>query len=346
MARHESSPPEPPVHGAYATWVPDDLEEPPREVLELAARLAVGAARGPVHRVDPILGRGVVNWVVLAEAGEETVVARISREVDDPSALEVYEKEAWCLEHAGAIGLPGPRALSTGVLDGRAYMVMTYVPGEPGATVPMDVLGVWKELGGYAARIAQIPARGFGNVLVDAGRAEFRDSFHASWRDRIEYNIEHLVRGDPLVRLGVYEREHRERIHDHFRALLMEEWRLALCHGDLDPSNTIVDGAGDVHLMDWGSAAVDVWPEAVVADVRRLLYLGRTTPAAVGWFLDGLGLRDASSARFRTRVERVMLLRAFDRVRWALDRGTPRLHEIAGEAYQLWHGLRLGSHAG
>lgn len=335
-----------PPRGAYPTWVPDDIRQPPPRDLDLAARLAMEVARRPVRRVQPILGRGVVNWVVLAEAGDSTVVVRLARDGDDRKALEKYRKEAWCLERAAGIGLPGPRALSSGVYEGRSYMVLTFVPGESGDGVPMDVLGVWKELGGYAARIARIPVTGFGTRLDHPGPGIFGDPFHASWRDRIEYNMERLEPGDPFTEMGIYEEHQRDEIRAHFEAMLMEEWPLALCHGDLAPSNTIIDGAGKVHLLDWGSASVDAWPESAVADVRRLLYLGRTTPAAVGWFLDGLELPDSRSALFRTRVERVMLLKAFDRARWAVDREPHDLETIASEAYQVWHGLRFGSHDG
>ena len=334
------------ARGAYRTWVPDDLQDPPASDVDLAANLAMQVARKPVRRVEPILGRGVVNWVVKAEAGDVTVVVRLYRAADDRAALEGYRKEAWCLDRAHDIGLPGPRTLSTGMHEGRAYMVMTYVPGQSGDGVPMDVLGVWKELGGYAARIARIPVTGFGNRLVDPRSGRFEDSFHPSWRARVEYNIDRLEPDDPFMSLGIYAPSQQEQIRTHFREMLAQEWELALHHGDLVPENTIVDGAGDVHLLDWGAAAVEVWPEAVVADLRRLLYLGKASPAAVGWFLDGMELPDSRSARFRTRVERVMLLRAFDLARWAVENDAPRLEDIAAEAYQLWHGLRIGSHDG
>jgi tRNA A-37 threonylcarbamoyl transferase component Bud32 len=331
---------------AHRTWVPEDPEYPPKEDLNLAAELAYDVARSPVLRVQPILGRGIVNWAIHVEAGDVSVVVRLARAGSDETALRDYQKEAWCLEKARQIGLPGPRALSTGDHDGRAYIVLTYVPGESGVGVPMNVLGVWKELGGYAARIRQIPVSGFGNVLADSEAGRFEDSFHTSWRDQIEYNIDRLVPDDPLIRLGVYDRSQQDDVRTHFKEMLLEEWSFALSHGDLVPANTIIDGAGDVHLMDWGSAAVDVWPEGVVANTRRLLYSGKSTPAAAGWFLDGMELTDSQSARFRTRVERVMLLKAFDLTRWALDNDEPRLEDIAADAGHVWHGLRFGEYAG
>ena len=334
------------ARGAYPTWVPDDLHDPPEADLELAGRLAMEVARSPVRSVRPILGRGTVNWVVVAEAGDTAVVVRLTRQGDDRQVLDKYRKEAWCLERAAEIGLPGPRPLSIGEYEGRSYMVLTYVPGESGAGVPMDVLGVWKELGGYASRIARIPVTGFGDHLADPSSGRFDDSFHSSWRDRIEYNLDRISDADPFIELGIYDASHVGMLSEHFREMLMDEWEVALCHGDLAPHNTIVDGAGTVHLMDWGAASVDAWPETVVADARRMLYLGRASPAAVGWFVDGMELPDPRSARFRTRVERVMLLKAFDRARWALERKLPNLETIVSEAYQVWHGLRLGSQDG
>lgn len=327
-------------------WAPHDLGAPPSDVVRLASGLALKVARRPARAIEPVMGRGVVNWIFVADAGDDRLVVRLSRSDDESGVLETYRKEAWCLEKARELGLPGPRALSVGREEGRAYMVLTYIPGETGQGVPMDVLGVWKELGGYAPRIARLDVKGFGDRLVDGDTGRFEDSFHASFRDRIEHNLDRLGPHDPLVELGVYRPEHVDPIRTHFRAMLLEEWTLALTHGDLTPANTIVDGAGDVHLLDWGSAAVDAWPESVVAGARALLYLGRATPPEVGWFLDGMELPEANDADFRTRVERVMLLRAFDRVRWARARRPDRIEETAAEAHDIWHGVRLGHHEG
>lgn len=310
--------------------------------LEVAESLAHEVFGAPCDEVREIVGMGVVNRVFVARSGSDSVVVRMSVDDDQEVSLAAYRKEAWCMEQAARVGIPVPAASASGRRHGRAFLIESFIEGDSGEGVSMYVLAIWKELGYYARRLAEIEVGGFGPDLISAEEGRFGNAHAATWSDQIEYNLQALTENDPLIGLGVYEPEHRYPLRARFAEMQDQGWATALCHGDLVPGNTIVDPIGDVYLLDWGSARVDVWPESVVAGVRKLLYLGRRNPNEVGWFMDGLDLEGSRTSEFRRRVESVMLLKAFDAVRWALDQNAESLGSLVKEAGGVWHAVRFG----
>ena len=79
--------------------------------MDLAAQVATAYLRRPVQSLTPIAGKGSVNLIFTAHAGDAAVVVRISKPEDAARGLLFYEKEAWCLAQAAAVGIPGPQVL-------------------------------------------------------------------------------------------------------------------------------------------------------------------------------------------------------------------------------------------
>jgi len=302
------------------------LEIPPDETRlatdageRLAARLASRVWGGRAVRVRRVVGRGAVNQVFVVEGGGRSLVVRLC---DAPHALRQYEKEAWCIERARRVGVPGPRVFAVGTIDegdgGAAYMIESFVGGAAGDELPAgEGLRVWRKLGEYARAIHAVGLDGFGIDLPDFTSGDAR----GGWLRYVDYNVESLDERDELLRLGVLTREQSPRVRAIFEGLRGREFRFGLNHRDLSLKNTIVDGAGLIHLLDWGSAAADIVPHMELAQLLKAqMTKGEPDDAATAALLEGYGMGRAEYEALLPELESVLLLRAFDLVRYAVER--------------------------
>lgn len=294
---------------------------------ELAARLAAGFWGGRRVRVRRIVGRGLVNQVFVVEGGGESVVVRLC---DGPYAAEQHEKEAWCIAAARGVGVPGPSVFAVGTAeDGAAYMIESFVAGVAGDELPGEALRIWRKLGEYARAIHGIEVDGFGVNLPDFTSGDAR----GGWLRYVDYNVESLNERDELLRLGVLTRGQSPRVRAIFEGLRGREFRFGMNHGDLSLKNTIVDGAGGVHLLDWGTAFADIVPHHdFVQLLKKQLTKGEPDDAGVGAFLEGYGMGREEYEALLPELESVLLLRAFDLVRYAIDRRPEHVPHYAARA--------------
>lgn len=267
-------------------------------------------------RVRRIVGKGSVNQVFVAEGDGESIVLRLC---DGPYALKQHEKEAWCLARAREVGVPGPSVFAVGTTGGgAAYMIESFVEGTTGDELSVAAsLRIWRKLGEYARAIHTIEIDGFGVNLPDFTNGDAR----GGWLGYVDYNVESLNEQDELLRLGVLTWEQSPRVRAMFEELRGREFRFGVNHGDLSLKNTIVDEAGGVHLLDWGTASADIVPHHDLLQLlRQQLTKGEPDDDATGAFLGGYGMTRGEYEALLPEVESVLLLRAFDLVRYAIDR--------------------------
>ncbi|HEX8286208.1 MAG TPA: aminoglycoside phosphotransferase family protein [Pyrinomonadaceae bacterium] len=292
---------------------------------EAASAIAVGLF-GPAARATPVVGRGSVNKVFFVESPGGKVVIRMS---DRPDAPDEYAKEVWCIGRAAALGVPVPSVLRVGRRGRHAYMVESFVAGDEGRDAPAAESEVWRALGGYARLIHSIDVPGFGlklsEITVGGGRE--------AWARHLEYNVESLNEDDALLGLRVVTREESSAVREVFKGLRGRDFRFGLNHGDLSLRNTIVGAEGRVTLLDWGSAEAAAVPHH---DLIQLLKTGMTEgdPSGVEFraFLDGYGISPAELERMMPELEALLTLRAFDKLRWALDWSVDDLGDYVGHA--------------
>ena len=281
---------------------------------ELAARLASEFWGGRRVRVRRVVGKGTVNQVFVAEGDGERIVLRMC---DSPYALKQHEKEAWCIARARGVGVPGPSVFAVGVSEGAAYMIESFVAGAAGDELPGEAPRIWRKLGEYARAIHAVEVDGFGVDLPDFTSGDAR----GGWLRYVDYNVESLNGRDELLRLGVLAPGQSARVRAVFEGLRGREFRFGLNHGDLSLRNTIVDDAGRVHLLDWGTASADVVPHRELAQLLKEQWVkGEPDDAATGAFLEGYGMGRGEYERLLPELESVLLLRAFDLVRYAVER--------------------------
>lgn len=215
--------------------------------------------------------------------------------------------------------------VARGSLRGAPYLVQDFVEGGPGQS--HRSLELWRTIGGYARIVQEIP------ITTDAPEglfSRFGRDLSAAWHADLGYNLDQLVADDPLLALGVYRAEEQARLRARLRRLRDVAVGFGLSHGDLHPRNVIVPRAGPPVLIDWGSASAGPVP---YGDLRPLLEehraAGDPSAAELQAFADGLGgsLEDLSET-----LEDMIVLRALDLVRWAIDRRPDRLDDVVASS--------------
>ncbi|MBM7565057.1 phosphotransferase family protein [Paenibacillus sacheonensis] len=296
-----------------------------------AERIAGDFLQEQVKASYQIVGKGFINQVCVVKTASRKVVVRMN----DTGTYPNYAKEKWCMEQAAAAGIPGPEALAIGIADETAYMILTFVDGDNGVDSAVPNTEIWRQLGRYAKRIHAIPVKGYGENLIDPVHGEFHSPPHpgsdGSWLGYVKHNIHSLTEHDRLIKLGVLTPVQSNRARELFEHLKNQTFRFGLIHGDLSIKNTIVDRTGQVIVLDWGNAEVRPVPHGDINWLMQLQMLdGDPNPEELQAFLDGYGIGAADFAATRP----LLLLKAFDNLRWALDRCPERVESYAAFAKQ------------
>jgi aminoglycoside phosphotransferase (APT) family kinase protein len=279
-----------------------------------------------------IIGKGIINQVCVVETESRKVVVRMN----DKDTFPSFIKEKWCIEQAAAVGIPGPEVLSIGIVDETAYMIQTFIYGDNGFDSTVLKSDVWRQLGEYAKLIHSIQVKGFGENLIDPVHGEFQSPSHAgsdgSWQGYVQYNINSLTEYDRLIKLGVITQMESQRVRKLFENLKKETFRFGLNHGDISLKNTIVNQANQVILLDWGNAEVSVVPHGAVIQLMQYQILGEgPNIEEFKAFLDGYGI----SVKDLAEMRHLLLLRAFDNLRWAIDRSPDLIEPYTAFAKQV-----------
>lgn len=276
-------------------------------------------------KISPLIGKGSVNNVFLVETELSKLIVR----TNGANSLDKYEKEKWAAERANEKQIPTPPILKTGVFENQAFSVQKYVEGIEGVSFTFNREFIWKKLGEYARRIHEIEVGGFGLSFRDMTTGDSRQG----WLEYLEYNIASLNERDELLSLGVISKPHSKFFRKLFAGLKQRNFRFGLNHGDLSLKNTIVDGSGTIHLIDWGSAEASIVPHHDLIELLKMNLLENNPHSAeYSAFLKGYGFSGDDYAQIAADLKALSVLRAFDKLRWALDRKIPELPDYVSEA--------------
>lgn len=294
--------------------------------IELASRLTSNFFNEPLGRIAPLIGKGSVNKVFIVETVNRRAVVRMS---DRGEALDEYHKEAWCMERAAERGVIVPSVIGVGRYEGNAYIVESYIAGDEGRDIPAAKLRIWRELGRYAKLIHSIHVHGFGLKLSEIRQGDARKS----WLRYLEYNIESLTEEDALIKLKVLTPQQSKVVRSVFADLKGREFTFGLNHGDISLKNTIVDVHGGVTLLDWGSAEASIVPHHDLIEMLKMSMLeGDPDDEAIMAFLESYGISPAGYEGMMRELEALLLLRAFDKLRWAIEWNPKELDSFVSHA--------------
>jgi aminoglycoside phosphotransferase (APT) family kinase protein len=281
--------------------------------IQLVSRISSQFLADQQLRVVPLLRRGSVNKVFIVEATDTKVVVRLR---NDSESVDEYTKEAWCINKVGERNVPVARVLDVGVIEDQPYIVQTYIEGDEGRDTLFPRSHIWRELGKYARVIHSIQVAGFGLKHSDLTQGDSR----ASWLEYVNYNIESLNDNDELLKLKVVTKQQSRTIKAIFEQLKEPSFDFGLNHSDLSLKNVIVDQSGKVNLLDWGSAEASIVPHHDVIQMLKMNMLENDPDDDdIQSFLEGYGISQPEFAQMLPTLESLLLLRAFDKLRWAID---------------------------
>ena len=294
--------------------------------IQLASRITSNLLNEPVVDVTPLIGKGSVNKVFIVNSVNHKVVIRIS---DRSEALDEYTKEAWCIEHAAALGVPVASVMSVGRFEANAFIIQSYIAGDEGRESSVPKLKIWRELGRHARLVHSIDVAGLGLKLSEITQGDARKS----WRRYLDYNINSLTENDPLINLKVLTQLQSKYIKEVFANLKGREFTFGLNHGDISLKNTIVDTRGRVNLLDWGSAEAGIVPHHDLIQMLKMNMLeGDPDVEEIRTFLNGYGISPGELERMMPELESLLALRAFDKLRWAIDWNVEELDRFVSHA--------------
>ena len=263
--------------------------------------------------VVPILGKGSVNKVFIVETANAKVVVRIN---DNNAALDEYTKEAWCIDKAAAKGVPVADVLVVGTFDEHAFMIQTYIAGDEARDSRFSRNSIWRQLGKYAKLIHSIQVAGFGLKMSDLTAGDSRQA----WLEYLNYNIGSLNERDELLELNVLTESQSKIVRTIFENLKEKTFDFGLNHADISLKNVIVGESGKVNLIDWGSAEASIVPHHDLIEMLKMNMLENAPDhKEIRAFLDGYGISPIEFERMMPELEGLLLLRAFDKLRWAID---------------------------
>jgi tRNA A-37 threonylcarbamoyl transferase component Bud32 len=277
------------------------------------------------------IGQGSNNKNFLAKSKDREVVIKLSFVHKEYKALHDYIKEKWCIEKSSKKGVPGPIVLDLGQSQGRAYMVETFVPGISGKK-PTHKLHVYYELGRYTKLIHSIKVSGFGENLINPKRRIFKDS----WKRYLDYNIKSLTDKDKLIKLKVLTKDQSKEVKKIFLDIKKQKYTFGLNHGDVSVRNTLVEKSGKVNLLDWGCAEAHIIPHFDFINViGHQIENNKPTNKELREFIKGYGMSQKEFEHLKPQLTKLMLLIAFDKLRWAIDRNPLKIKEFSKRAKRI-----------
>jgi aminoglycoside phosphotransferase (APT) family kinase protein len=232
--------------------------------------------------IEEIKGKGKNNLVFKIIVNQNPVILRLSNR---ENTLELYQKEKWCAEALENTGVSTPRILAAGVLEDYAYSFQEFVSGIQGNDKPEELSNIWFTLGHLASLINKVPA----------------PSLQLDYRKFIEG----LFRDDYFVTRSVFSSELEKQIETRLEETYTWEFSPTLCHGNLSPSNVIVDSAGVMHVIDWETATGNRTPQSELAEI----YTWNTGKENIGHFLLGYGLTEDEVNNMMRDIQTLILLR-------------------------------------
>ncbi|HVE57318.1 MAG TPA: aminoglycoside phosphotransferase family protein [Pyrinomonadaceae bacterium] len=276
-------------------------------------------------KISPLIDKGFVNKVFLVE----TEIFKFIFRTNDLNSFDEYEKERWAANRAIRKNIPTPQILKTGIYENQAFSIQKYVEGIEGRDFSGDKKIIWKKLGEYAKQIHTIKIGGFGLKLRDMTEGGSK----SSWLKYLDYNIESLTDDDELLKLGVLTRKKSKIIRNIFENLKLSSFEFGLNHGDLSLKNTIVDNAGMIHLLDWGSAEASIVPHHDLIQLLKVnMQENDPDDSEIKAFLEGYGILRDEYEKMLPDLKSLSILRAFDKLRWAIDWKIPALKDYVSQA--------------
>lgn len=258
------------------------------------------------QEIIQILDKGVRNKVYKVKVNNIDYIFRLNNE---KNAIDMYQKEKYCIDKARGVNIPTSECYAVGSLGEYAYMILNYIEGVNGDDSDLDKKMIFKKLGEYAKIFNSVELSGFGRDTVDPIKG-----FTQIWEEFFDSHILKIIEKPRLVESGVFTIEQIKKIKT--RLSEMKEWNYKphLCHGNLGSNNVIVTPDKDVYVIDWGNGAGNITPHVEIADIIAW----NSTRVYLDDFLEGYGMSKNEFEKIEHEVNNILIIQLLDVMRWAI----------------------------
>jgi len=222
----------------------ENLEENNENMNALVGEIVERVFGTNPSEIEEIKGKGKNNLTFKLVIDGNPVILRMSNR---EGTLELYQKEKWSAEVARNNGVSTPKIVDVGVAYDYAFSFQEFIDGVQGTEIPDELDKIWFNLGKSAKLINIIPAP---NLRVDYEKA-----------------VQDLFEDNYFVKNGIFSEGLSLKIRNRLKETLKWEFTPTLCHGDIHPSNVIVDSKDVVHIVDWETATGNRTPHSELAEI-------------------------------------------------------------------------------
>lgn len=171
--------------------------------------------------IQEIVGKGKNNAVFKIIVVSKPYILRLR---NSQRELVTYQKEKWCSQVARGAGIPTPEIYRVGTCEEYAFSIQDFIEGQQGTEAKDDIAKIWYTLGQYAKTINSIPA-----PELACNYATF---------------IEELFAVDFFTSRSIFSLELSSKIQGRLKETTEWEFLQKLCHGNLHPSNVVLNREG------------------------------------------------------------------------------------------------------
>jgi fructosamine-3-kinase len=275
-----------------------------------------------IFNIKQVIGKGDVNQIFVIQINSGKYILRINQKSD---GFSEFAKERWCIEQAQDKGVLGPNILDIGKYQDFSYMIYDFIEGKSGDQIE-NKLEAWIKLGEYAKAINNIKVNGYGLKFSSK-----QNKFLESWNDYINYNLKSLNQNDKLLHLKVYDLKQLKIIKQYFHDLKNQKHKIGLVHNDLSLRNVIVNQSNKIYLIDWGCAEANIIPHSEFVEILGAGHMDLAVPTQkqIDAFLQGYEISQIEFKPLEKEVAKFLLLKSFDKLRWAIDKSSKDTKEFA-----------------
>lgn len=264
-------------------------------------------------KVDKIANLGFINEVYKVTFKDNCHIIRLRNE---NNVFNEYMKEKFCMEQAAKVGIPTASVIDVGYFNDIPYIIESFLDGINGTLCSEKSEIIWTKLGEYIRALHTVEINGYGLEMTEYGT--FYNSISPTLHDHFKYNLNSIHSEDKLIQLGVYSESRINIIKKLFSSLLVMDFKIGLCHGDISAKNVLVSG-NEVYLIDFGGAY------AGVAPYDDFLGITGNSEKEFMTFVNAYGISTQEFNENRVLYYTFSALKSFDNVRWALDNNIPEI---------------------
>jgi fructosamine-3-kinase len=283
----------------------------------------VRSSRGKSVTSIAKLHGGVVNEVFLVATDEERLVMRLNED-----SLTVFLKEQWAMTRARERHVQVPEVFDVGEIEGLSFMLMAHAPGVMLSQLSRERDRAFTALGEQTRRIHEVNVEGFGFNLDLSD--PLRPRFTETWADLVRGEHEMIFANSSLLEMGALNAQEIAAAIEFLEPMSQWQHPPALCHGDLNLTNVLVDDVGAVTILDWTQT------KGGAATLFDLAGMSMKNPSEFEALCLGYGLNASQQEELRSDWQRIALKDVLRAAVWSYSVKHEQFARFAADAQEMY----------